>query len=365
MTATQILIVEDEKIIANDIKYSLQSLGYGVSAIVPSGEKAIESVARTHPDLVLMDIQLKGQLDGVATAEQIRTRFDVPVIYLTAYADESTLQRAKITEPFGYLLKPFEERELHTTIEIALYKHQAEKELKQHRDHLEELVAERTAKLVRANEQLQMEIVERKQAQAQLQQANTKLTQAYDETLVGWSGALELRDKETEGHSQRVAEMTVCLARAMGIDENELSHIRWGALLHDIGKMGIPDSILLKDGSLSDEEQQLMQQHPVYAYQMLSSITYLAPALDIPHYHHEKWNGTGYPHGLESEQIPLSARIFAVVDVWDALCSDRPYRAAWPKEKVLALIREEAGYHFDPQVVEVFMQMESSIARGV
>jgi putative nucleotidyltransferase with HDIG domain len=190
-----------------------------------------------------------------------------------------------------------------------------------------------------------------------LQRANTELILAYDTTLEGWAKALELRDHETEGHSRNVTEMTLRLARAVGMSDAELVHVRRGALLHDIGKMGIPDSILLKSGPLDDEEWDIMRQHPVYAYQLLSPIAYLRPALDIPYCHHEKWDGTGYPRGLKGEHIPLSARIFALVDVWDALRSDRPYRDAWPEEKALEHIREQAGEHFDPQVVEVFLEL--------
>ncbi|MEA2575068.1 MAG: hypothetical protein QOH93_2366, partial [Chloroflexia bacterium] len=163
-----------------------------------------------------------------------------------------------------------------------------------------------------------------------LQRSNIELGLAYDRTLEGWSGALDLRDKETEGHTQRVTEMAVRLARALGVRENALVHLRRGALLHDIGKMGIPDSILLKPGPLTDEEWVIMKRHPVYAHELLSPIDFLRPALDVPYCHHEKWDGTGYPRGLKGEQIPLSARIFAVVDVWDALSSNRPYRGAWP-----------------------------------
>lgn len=357
MTETKVMIVEDEYIMALELEDRLKDWGYLVSAAVSSGEEAIRKAAETELDLVLMDIHLKGNVDGVEAAEQIKARHDIPVIYMTAYSDEQTLQRAKITEPHGYILKPFEERELRILIEMALYKYQVEKELKQYRDHLEELVTERTTDLVRSNEQLQKEISERKRAESQLEQANVKLTQAYDETLVGWARALELRDRETEGHSQRVTEMTVRLARVMGIDEDELVHVRRGALLHDIGKMAIPDSVLLNSQALTDEEQQIMHQHPLFAYQMLSPISYLAPALDIPYYHHERWDGTGYPKGLKGEQIPLTARIFAVVDVWDALSSDRSYRAAWSEEKVLAYIQEQAGTHFDPQVVGQFIKI--------
>ncbi len=190
-----------------------------------------------------------------------------------------------------------------------------------------------------------------------LQRFNTDLVLAYDTTLEGWSRALDLRDRETEGHTQRVTEAAVRLASALGMNDKELVHIRRGALLHDIGKMGIPDSILLKPGTLTEKEWEIMRKHPVYAYDLLAPIAYLRPALDIAHYHHEKWDGTGYPAGLKGEQIPLAARIFAVVDVWDALRSDRPYRAAWSAEQAITQIRSEAGTHFDPTVIDVFMQL--------
>ncbi|MFQ5593379.1 MAG: HD domain-containing phosphohydrolase [Anaerolineae bacterium] len=189
-----------------------------------------------------------------------------------------------------------------------------------------------------------------------LQRSNQELRLAYNATIEGWARALELRDRATEGHSQRVTDMTLRLARAMGISREELVHVRRGALLHDIGKMAVPDAILRKVDELSNEEWDIIRQHPVHAYQMLSPIAFLRPALDIPYCHHERWDGGGYPRGLKGEQIPLPARIFAVVDVYDALCSDRPYRQAWPEEKALQHIREQAGHHFDPQVVELFFE---------
>lgn len=190
----------------------------------------------------------------------------------------------------------------------------------------------------------------------ELQESNQALLQAYDATIEGWSYALDLRDKETEGHTQRVTELTLRLARALGLHGEALVHIRRGALLHDIGKMGVPDSILHKPGPLTPEERAMMQQHPIFAYEMLSRVEYLRPALDIPYAHHEKWDGTGYPQGLKGEAIPLAARIFAVVDVWDALTSDRPYRPAWTREQAIAYLREQAGKHFDPHIVEVFLR---------
>lgn len=188
-----------------------------------------------------------------------------------------------------------------------------------------------------------------------LNRTNLELIQAYDATIEGWARAIELRDVVTEGHSRRVEEMTVKLAARMGVNEKDLAHIRRGALLHDIGKMAIPDSILLKEGKLNEEEWELMRKHPVYAYEMLSRIDFLRPALPIPYAHHERWDGSGYPRGLAGEEIPLEARIFAVVDVWDALQSDRPYRKAWSEEKTLSYLREQAGTQFDPQVVEIFL----------
>ena len=190
-----------------------------------------------------------------------------------------------------------------------------------------------------------------------LHASNEELTVAYDATILGWSRTLELRDHETKGHSERVVELTLQLAREMGVPESELLHIRRGAMLHDIGKTGIPDSILLKTGPLNREETGIMHLHPEYAMKLLSGIPFLKPALDIPYCHHEKWNGTGYPQGLKGEEIPFAARIFAVVDVFDALSYERPYRGAWSREKVLEYIRQQSGEHFDPNVVTAFLKL--------
>ncbi len=187
--------------------------------------------------------------------------------------------------------------------------------------------------------------------------AAEKLNQAYDITLEGWAHALELRDQETEGHSRNVVKLTIDLAKEIGIPDIEMDQIRRGALLHDIGKMGIPDSVLLKPGTLNEREWEIMRRHPEYAYNLLSPIEYLRPVLDIPYCHHEKWDGSGYPRGLQGEQIPLAARIFAMVDVWDALMSDRPYRKGWSYEQSYKHIQEQAGKHFDPKLVDVFLNM--------
>lgn len=200
-------------------------------------------------------------------------------------------------------------------------------------------------------------ITERKESEAALQRAHTDLQDAYDKTIEGWVRALDLRDKETEGHTKRVTEMTVKLAKIVGCSDDEIIHIRRGALLHDMGKMGIPDDILQKPGPLTDAEWDVMRKHPELAYQMLSKIKYLEEAITIPYYHHERWNGSGYPHKLRGNDIPLHARLFAVVDVWDALSSDRPYRKKMPINEVIEYLRKESGNLFDPDMVEKFIPL--------
>ncbi len=191
----------------------------------------------------------------------------------------------------------------------------------------------------------------------ELAEATHDLEEAYDTTLEGWARTLELRDKETEGHTRRVTDITLKIAIAMGITGDDLEQMRRGAILHDIGKMGVADSILLKPGKLTSEERAIIEQHPATAYKLLSPIPFLKKALDIPYYHHEKWDGSGYPHGLKGEEIPLAARIFAIVDVWDAVGSERPYKEAWPREKIIAYLIEQSGKHFDPRVANVFLEI--------
>ena len=192
---------------------------------------------------------------------------------------------------------------------------------------------------------------------AERKRIEQELRTAYDETLKGWSLALNLRDANTDKHSQRVVDMTVKLARSIGISEEELIHVRRGAILHDIGKMGIPDNILLKPGVLTDEEWEIMKLHPTFAKEMLSDIPFLKPSVDIPYNHHERWDGDGYPRGLEGNEIPITARIFSIIDIFDALTSDRVYRSAWNAEDALAYIKDQAGTRFDPEIVRSFLDM--------
>jgi len=205
----------------------------------------------------------------------------------------------------------------------------------------------------------QVVLHERNEFLQQLEIANHELEYSYEATLEGWSNALELRERETAGHSKRVVALTLEIAREMGMTELDFHHIRMGAMLHDIGKMGIPDAILNKPGPLTEDEWTTMRQHPMFAYNLLKNIPYLYQALDIPRLHHERWDGHGYPGKLSGENIPLAARIFAVVDVWDALTSNRPYRPAWSAEDARQYILDQSGRHFDPRVVEVFERMLS------
>lgn len=191
----------------------------------------------------------------------------------------------------------------------------------------------------------------------ELQQSNYELVKAYDSTIEGWGHVLDLRDHETEGHSRRVAGMTGDIARKIGLPEKEIVHLIRGALLHDIGKMAIADKVLLKKGKLTNGEWERMRKHPLYAYEMLSTIDYLKPAIDIPYCHHERWDGTGYPRGLKGKEIPPGARIFAIADTWDALISERRYHKPWSRDAACEHIRSGSGSHFDPDLVRVFLEM--------
>ncbi len=273
---------------------------------------ALERLKKAPPiDLVLTDLRVSGAnpLDFLHGIKQVA--HNIPFIVITGKGDEETAVAALKLGAYDYVVK--------------------------RDDYLNELPY----------------AIDNATLYADLNESHRRLTLAYDATLAGWGKALELRDNGTDVHTQRVTEMTVRLAEAMGIEDT--SQLRRGALLHDIGKIGIPDRILHKEGSLSAEEWETMRQHPQYAYDWLSPIEYLAPALSIPYSHHEKWDGSGYPEGLTGTEIPIEARIFAVVDVWDALLSDRCYRPAWTPQHAAAHLREQSGKQFDPDVVHVFL----------
>jgi putative two-component system response regulator len=323
-TNPKILIIDDDKIVSAALEGLLSNEPYELY-FAYDGMDGISMAISIHPDVILLDVMMP-KMDGFEVCRRIRTMHDtaeIPIILITSLDDQDSLIQGLHSGADDFITKPYNSVELFARLQTIL-------RLNRYRRIVEQQVA--------------------------LKELNSELLTAYDKTIEGWSKALDLRDKETEGHTQRVTDLAVKLARAVGIPETELEHVRRGALLHDIGKMGIPDSILHKPDKLTEEEWVIMRKHPVYAYQWLSSIKFLEPALCIPYAHHEKWDGTGYPRGLKGDEIPLVARIFAVVDVWDALTSDRPYRGAWKEERVREYILAESGTHFDPQVVDAFLK---------
>jgi len=323
--SSTILIVDDEIAGLHTLESILDGQGYQI-IMAQNGPEALEKTRALLPDVILLDVMMPG-MDGFEVCRTIRNDpllAEIPIIMLTALDDRKSLLIGLESGADDYITKPYDRYELRARL-LGITR------LNRYRKLLNE----------RAN----------------LEVAHEKLLSAYDATIEGWSHAMDLRDKETEGHTLRVTELSEKLGRIMGISEDELVYMRRGALLHDIGKLGVPDSILLKPAKLTNEEWVIMHQHPKYAYDMIQPIEYLRPALDIPFCHHEKWDGSGYPRGLKENDIPLTARIFAIIDVWDALTSDRPYREAWAKEKVLAYIKDQSGKHFDPYVVEQFIKM--------
>ena len=323
---SMVLIVDDEYIGRETLQSVLEGEGYELE-MAENGLQAIEKAKKLLPDVILLDVMMPG-MTGFEVCQRIRSDpqiAEIPIIILTALDDRESLLNALKAGADDFISKPFDRYELRA----------------------------RLMGITRLN-RYQKLIQER----AKLREANVQLLSAYEATIEGWSHALDLRDQETEGHSRRVAELTVKMARTFGMTEEEIMHIRRGALLHDMGKIGVPDAILHKPGKLTDEDWEMMRKHPQFAYDMLYPIEYLRPALEIPLSHHEKWDGTGYPRGLKGEEIPIAARLFAVVDVWDAVTSDRPYRPAWSQEEAFTYIRDQSGKHFDPQVIDLFFKVE-------
>ena len=324
-TKSTILIVEDEPSARETLVSILEPEGYNL-IMAENGFEALVRAKAIQPDVILLDVMIPG-MDGFGVCRAIRKDdqlMEVPILFVTALDDRKSRMEGLQAGADEFIAKPYDRYELRARL-LSITR------LNRYR----KLVDER----------------------AKLERAHQELLSAYDATIAGWSRAMDLRDKETEGHTQRVTELTLKMCEAMGMGPDELVQVRRGALLHDMGKLGLPDRVLLKPGKLYDDEWELMRQHPQNAYDMLYPIEYLRPALDIPYAHHEKWDGTGYPRGLKGVEIPLSARIFAVADVWDALTSDRPYRAALKAEEALEYIKEQSGKHFEPSIVELFLKI--------
>ena len=325
---SMVLIVDDESSGRETLQSVLEGEGYELE-MAENGLEAIEKAKKLLPDVIVLDVMMPG-MNGLEVCQRIRSDpqiAEIPIIILTALDDRESLLNALKAGADDFISKPFDRYELRARL-LGITR------------------LNRYQKLI--------------QDRASLREANEHLLAAYEATIEGWSRALDLRDRETEDHSRRVTQLTVKMAEAQGMSADEIMHIRRGSLLHDMGKIGVPDAILHKPAALTDEEWTIMRKHPQLVYDLLYSVEYLRPALNIPYCHHEKWDGTGYPRGLKGEQIPLAARLFAVADVWDALTSDRPYRPAWSQEEALIFIREQSGSHFDPQVVDLFFRVIES-----
>jgi cyclic di-GMP phosphodiesterase len=335
----KILVVDDEEAIREVTSTLLEAQGYRC-AVASNGRMALEKFQADSVDLVLSDIVMP-EMDGLKLLERIRERNkDVPVIMVTAMHDISIALQAIRAGAYDYILKPFEKDQLYLSVRRALEHRRLTLENRTYQRDLERLVAERTG---------------------QLSLALRELEQSYDYTLEALGGALDAKDAETEGHCQRVTAFTITMAKAMNVDKAALRHIARGAFLHDIGKMGIPDSILRKPGPLTDEEKQVMRRHCEIGYAVLQRIPFLHEAADIVLTHQESYDGSGYPRGLKGEEIPLGSRIFAVADTLDAMISDRPYRKAQSISAAQAEIKRCVGTQFDPKVVEVFLSMPEKL----
>jgi len=325
---TNILIVDDNAANRDTLEALLTSLGHELR-FAQSGEEALKKAIALPPDLILLDVNMPG-MDGFEVCEKLRADSklaSVPIVITTSLDDKKSKMRGIEVGADDFITKPIDGMEIRARVKMILRLNRYRKSLQQ---------------------------------QDEIQRAHNELQEAYEETLKGWVRALDARDRETELHSKRVTLLTKSVARQAGFVDQDLEDVRRGALLHDIGKFAVPDHILRKAGPLTDAEWVIMRSHPKAAYDILKPIKHLANSLDIPYCHHERWDGAGYPRGLKGDAIPLSARIFAVIDVWDALLSDRPYRKAWEREKVIEHIRENSGTHFDPVLADLFLRNDVS-----
>jgi putative two-component system response regulator len=315
-----ILIADDEDAGRKAIESAITGQGYEFLR-ARDGREALALSAEREPDLALIDVMMP-ELDGIEVCRRLRADHrlrELPLLLITALDDRQVKLDGLEAGADDFLGKPIDRAEIRTRVRSILRLNRFRK----------------------------------------IRDCNARMARAYDETLEGWASLLDLRDRETQGHSRRVTDLTVALAAESGISGEQLDHVRRGALLHDIGKMAIPDTILQKPGPLTPEEREVMQQHPRLAFEMLSGIDFLVPALEIPRWHHERFDGRGYPDRLAGMAIPLPARLFAVVDVWDALSNDRVYRKAWPRDRVRAHLAAESGRHFDPEAVDRFLRLEA------
>jgi putative nucleotidyltransferase with HDIG domain len=349
-SAPTLLVVDDECAVREILAEGLEVHGYR-TRVAASAAEALEILRRAHCNIVLSDIDMPGG-SGLDLLKNIKALDpDIDVVMVTGVVDARTAIGAIRDGATDYVTKPFNLDEVGIVIERTLEKRRLILENRAYQQHLEELVTARTEQLVERNEEVR--------------RLYRELEGSYESTLQALVTALDFRDNETQGHSTRVVEYAELVARRMGVGGPELTWIRRGAILHDVGKIGVPDAILKKPGKLDPEEVNEMRKHPEMGYRMLERIAFLRPALDIVLYHQERWDGSGYPYRLRGEQIPLGARIFAVVDTFDAMTSDRPYRAALPIQDAREEVRRFSGIQFDPRVADVFLAIEDQVWREI
>jgi response regulator RpfG family c-di-GMP phosphodiesterase len=331
----RVLAVDDEPAASKLIAILLHPPAFYCTT-APNGEAALQSLQLERFDAVISDLQMPG-ISGLELLNHVRRSYpNVAFLVTTGVDDVDVGVQAMRSGADDYLVKPLRETVLIASLESALHKRHLEQQVENYRQHLEEMVADRTV---------------------QLREALQKLERSYEDTLQALGAAIDLRDNETAGHSQRVCRYALEIARTMGWSEDKLGSLAKGAHLHDIGKLGIPDGILLKPGPLTAEERKLMQRHVQIGFDLVADIAFLADAAEIVLTHHERYDGGGYPRGLKGEEILPSARIFAVADSFDAITSDRPYRRASSFESGRQIIRECSGTQFDPEVVSAFLSI--------
>ena len=318
MKKKQILVVEDERIVAEDTKISLQKLGYSVPGTAISGEEAVKKAEDMKPDLVLMDIVLAGEMDGIEASALIRSRFEIPVVYLTACSDQKTLKKVKITDPFGYIIKPYEDKDLQTTIEMAFYKQEMENILKERE------------KILRKN---------------------------LIETVKALALAVDKRDIYTASHQRKVSNLACNIAEEMGLPEEQVDGLRMAGSVHDVGTIQILTEILIKPDNLSQFESYMVKMHPQFGYDILRAIEFPYPVAQIVLQHHERMDGSGYPESLSGENILPEARILAVADVVEAMSTPRPYRPALGINTALEEISKDKGTLYDPEAVDACLNL--------
>ena len=332
----RIMVVDDETVITMQLEERLTGMGYEVVGRASSGQASVDMARRLRPDLALMDIVMPGKLDGIAAAEIIRAELDIPVIFLTAYADDEFIQRAKVVEPFGYIVKPFREEEMRAAIEIAVHRKDMERRLR------------------KAEEEYR---AERKRAEEKLRNGHAKLKRTFDETIHAWVSAIEVRDAYTASHQRGVAQLACAIAREMGLPKEQIEGIRVAALIHDIGKLNVPLEILSKPTELTEFERGMIEAHPQTGHDVLKTVEFPWPVAQIVLQHHERLDGSGYPQGLSDEKIILEARILAVADVVTTMYSYRPGGGTWGMDKALEEISGNRGVLYDRKVVDACLKL--------